>query len=336
LENALLLYRELSDAVGEAGTLDEIAWVALYRGRYEQARDWWNQALEIARPCENQRLLAGVLLGLSLGISADRDYGCARALAEESLALWEGIGDRIGISRALGHLSLYALWESDFDHAQELAEACGLISDEGWGVFTPIAQQMLGHVALERGAYQQAAALFQASLAHVVPTQEWMVIAQSLEGLAGAVSGLGDLTAGATLLGAAAGIRERFGTPVPPPWQDYYDRALATLLAGRDNPAFAAAWSAGQRFSPFEAIEYGLALDVHPVAVDASAHVSRLTTRERDVLRLLVDGRSNREIAERLFLSPRTVANHVSSIMSKLGLESRTAAASWAIRQGLV
>jgi DNA-binding CsgD family transcriptional regulator len=50
------------------------------------------------------------------------------------------------------------------------------------------------------------------------------------------------------------------------------------------------------------------------------------------VLRLLVDGRSNQEIAAVLSISPNTVANHVANIMNKLGLDSRTAVVAWAVR----
>jgi DNA-binding CsgD family transcriptional regulator/tetratricopeptide (TPR) repeat protein len=61
-----------------------------------------------------------------------------------------------------------------------------------------------------------------------------------------------------------------------------------------------------------------------------------LSNREIEVLRLLVDGRSNKEIADALFISPNTVTNHVANIMNKIGLESRTAVATWAVRQGVV
>lgn len=53
-------------------------------------------------------------------------------------------------------------------------------------------------------------------------------------------------------------------------------------------------------------------------------------------MRLLVEGRSNQEIAAALFISPRTAANHVANIMNKLGLDSRTAVATWAIRHAIV
>jgi DNA-binding NarL/FixJ family response regulator len=61
-----------------------------------------------------------------------------------------------------------------------------------------------------------------------------------------------------------------------------------------------------------------------------------LTARELDVLRLVGDGRANKEIATALGLSERTVRSHVSSILGKLGLSSRTQAALWAAREGLV
>ena len=60
-----------------------------------------------------------------------------------------------------------------------------------------------------------------------------------------------------------------------------------------------------------------------------------LTPREGDVLRLLAQGRSNREIADSLYISPSTVNFHVTNLLAKLELDSRTAAATWAVRHGL-
>jgi len=62
----------------------------------------------------------------------------------------------------------------------------------------------------------------------------------------------------------------------------------------------------------------------------------KLTQRELEVLKLLGQGLSNREISERLFISENTVFGHVANILNKLGLESRTQAALYAIRNGLV
>ncbi|WP_335973137.1 MULTISPECIES: response regulator transcription factor [Streptomycetaceae] len=62
---------------------------------------------------------------------------------------------------------------------------------------------------------------------------------------------------------------------------------------------------------------------------------STLTEREREVLGLIADGRSNREIARALVLSEKTVKTHVSNILMKLDLADRTQAALWAVRNGV-
>jgi DNA-binding NarL/FixJ family response regulator len=60
-----------------------------------------------------------------------------------------------------------------------------------------------------------------------------------------------------------------------------------------------------------------------------------LTPREREVLTLVAEGASNRQIAHTLAVSERTARTHVSAILAKLGLVSRTQAALWAVREGL-
>ncbi len=66
------------------------------------------------------------------------------------------------------------------------------------------------------------------------------------------------------------------------------------------------------------------------------AGLGSLTTREREILVLVAEGMSNREIATELVISERTARTHVSSLLGKLGLSSRTQAALVAIREGLV
>ncbi|MCU0491905.1 MAG: response regulator transcription factor [Chloroflexaceae bacterium] len=68
----------------------------------------------------------------------------------------------------------------------------------------------------------------------------------------------------------------------------------------------------------------------------AEAPVDQLTEREMDVLRLIAKGKSNKEIADALIISEKTVKTHVSNILSKLHLADRTQAAIYALRQRLV
>ncbi len=67
-----------------------------------------------------------------------------------------------------------------------------------------------------------------------------------------------------------------------------------------------------------------------PSSSPAMAYVEELTERERDILKLVARGASNREIGETLFITEGTVKNHMSNILSKLGLRDRTQAALYA------
>jgi DNA-binding NarL/FixJ family response regulator len=71
------------------------------------------------------------------------------------------------------------------------------------------------------------------------------------------------------------------------------------------------------------------------VAAEGNGDASPLSRRETDVLRLVASGLSNREIASSLVLSEHTVHRHVTNILRKLGLASRTAAATLATRHGI-
>ena len=80
------------------------------------------------------------------------------------------------------------------------------------------------------------------------------------------------------------------------------------------------------------AVAAALALSLRTPASSAET----LTPREREVITLVAEGRTNREIGKRLGVAERTARTHVSNILAKLGLASRTQAAMWAVREGLV
>jgi DNA-binding NarL/FixJ family response regulator len=67
----------------------------------------------------------------------------------------------------------------------------------------------------------------------------------------------------------------------------------------------------------------------------ADAEAKLLTRREREVAALVADGLGNRDIAERLFLSKRTVDSHIEHIFTKMGFTSRTQLANWVLERGL-
>src|SRR5205809_159392 len=75
--------------------------------------------------------------------------------------------------------------------------------------------------------------------------------------------------------------------------------------------------------------------DMEPGSTTSPAARS-LTKREREILALVAEGLSNREIADKLVLSPETVKSHVAAILEKLNVSDRTQAAIYAVRNGLV
>lgn len=94
--------------------------------------------------------------------------------------------------------------------------------------------------------------------------------------------------------------------------------------------------AASEGLAVVEAIVAGTAVAAPtPPGADAATEAG-LTKREIEVLRLLVEGYSDKEIGEALFISHRTAMTHVLNILNKLGVNSRTAAAAWALRHGVV
>ena len=117
---------------------------------------------------------------------------------------------------------------------------------------------------------------------------------------------LGDQQAASAHLGAATMIAARSQSPL---WRDQIDRTAARLATSPPT-------------DERETVRH------HPL-------LSTLSPREVEVLRAVADGLSNKAIAERLFISPNTAANHVRSIMQKTGARNRTDAAAIAHRAGL-
>ena len=103
--------------------------------------------------------------------------------------------------------------------------------------------------------------------------------------------------------------------------------------SGRGSAASVAATAAatGPTPSGASALVRGFVGEAPPTRPDTFG----LSRREREVLSLIAEGRTNREIGERLFISQKTVGVHVGNILSKLGVSGRVEAAAVAIRLGL-
>ena len=119
----------------------------------------------------------------------------------------------------------------------------------------------------------------------------------------------------------------------------YESARTRLLLAGVLPDPGAAVAEARDALAAFEAL--GAARDAdatagllrsHGAAASRGGSADSLTQREREVLALLGEGLSNRELAQRMFLTRKTVEHHVHAVLSKLGLRNRAEAAAYVVR----
>ncbi len=114
--------------------------------------------------------------------------------------------------------------------------------------------------------------------------------------------------------------------------------AAAYLLKGSESTEIGQALKevlAGRRYLSAPLSEWAINALATRVA-DASDPLGTLSPREREVLQLAAEGFGNAEIAEKLFISPRTAETHRTNLMRKLGLQSQTDLVRFAIRKGLI
>jgi non-specific serine/threonine protein kinase len=161
----------------------------------------------------------------------------------------------------------------------------------------------------------------------------------ALPGLAALATLEGDPVRALRLAGAANALEENAGIWAFPPIRDRHDRWLAAAREAVDSQAGEAAWAAGRAMGLEEAVAY--ALEQVTSIGDPAARAQResddpLTTREREVLELIAQGRSNREIADALFVTEHTVKYHVASLFSRLDVTSRAEAVARAASLGLL
>jgi DNA-binding NarL/FixJ family response regulator len=141
------------------------------------------------------------------------------------------------------------------------------------------------------------------------------------------------------MFGAAEALHEAIGMPLLPADRAIFDPFVreARTRIGKDD--FDRAWSAGRQLlaEGLEAvIDYALDSDAVPDKKTGTTSPCGLTVREVEVLRLVAQGLTDAQVAEQLVISPRTVNAHLTSIYSKMGVNSRAAATRFAVEEGLV
>jgi ATP/maltotriose-dependent transcriptional regulator MalT len=195
------------------------------------------------------------------------------------------------------------------------------------------------HAARMQGDQVLASRLFVESMTVAAELGSERFLLGEVAGLAGVALALGQPERAARLLSTveAAGKTSGVGRIAH---AAHTARILAEVRTSLPEPVFVAAWEEGRALPFTDARADAMALAAStlepPPPVPGEASSFGLTARELDVLRLLVEGHSDRQIGEALFIGTRTVQTHVANLFTKLGVNARAEAAAVAVRRGIV
>jgi DNA-binding CsgD family transcriptional regulator len=237
----------------------------------------------------------------------------------------------IGVARSIqgdhsGALEHHAAAAAGWQRLGDTGHVATALSSAGWA-------------AIRAREWQQAASAYREALRIATEGDDAWYITWSVIGAGSIAAGWGAREQAARLLAAGIAAREQLAMPLRPHIQAALDQCIAGLRAAMRPDDFAAAWDAGRSCqiatAAAEAGELLTTIEREPPRAPSATLPYRLTRREHDVLRLVTEGRTDREIADLLFISSRTASSHVASIIAKLGVDSRTAAAALAVRLGL-
>jgi DNA-binding CsgD family transcriptional regulator/tetratricopeptide (TPR) repeat protein len=343
LDDALRIHEELGNDAGKAWALTMLSNVAADRGDRGAAADRARRAVAFARtvekPLERTRLLAE---SANMG-SAARSLAEARALAEEALASARDLGDPVSLTDSLVALGSAALATGDVAHAVEsFSEALAIQGPAGPDIHWVM--QSLAPALLRAGDIDGSRRLLEDAL---VGAREKQAIWLALAVLEAAADWLGAVGRPDHATALWAAIDARRAVQMDRTYNDDVglyipsrERDRAALSAG----AYEGALASGKAMQVRDALDYASdALETAAVesAVASAAGHGRhgrydLTPREQEVLQLVAVGRSNDQIAARLFISKKTAAVHVGNIKGKLGAGNRVEIVTIAQARGLV
>jgi non-specific serine/threonine protein kinase len=294
----LRIQRLIGDAASVADALSRSADVARNRGDAEAARLPAREAVAMFRGAGEPVDLALALMVWGSAEGRLGEFETGRRLIEEGAAIFASIGERSGVALCHGWQGELCLREGRLGLAREhLTAALRIFSDMPDGWMVANLLDLLG----------------------------WLAIAES------------DPYRAVRLAGAASSVRHLIGASQPP--------ALTATLASPLQRARSSlghraerAWQEGASASVEQAIAYALREEpVRPPGVRAARPTpGGLTRREMDVVPLVAQGLSDREIATLLRISVRTAEYHLEQIRIKLGCGSRAQIAAWAVMQGIV
>ncbi|GLV55260.1 hypothetical protein KDH_21070 [Dictyobacter sp. S3.2.2.5] len=343
LAESLKMFKQLNNRVMIAGVFNMQGHLEARQGNYAAAHTVMEESLALTRASEDRWTLSSRLSQLGLISLNQGNHWQARNLIEESMVVARAIGDQRYIAEATHVMGLLALNEHNYTQAENLFQRClALNSDKRSGSSRSYILADLGLLAIQQEAISKAQALIEESLSLCTRVGDRWFIPSCLERLGEVVVRQGQPERAAQLWGAAAAMREKIGAPIPPIERAPYQNAIAIARQQLGNERFSACWSSGYNQTPEQVLAIPETQPAQPVSTASAGHsrpdngsAANLTSREKEVLKLVAQGFTNGQIAKRLVVSPRTIQTHLSAIYNKLGLSSRSAATRYAIEHHL-
>jgi non-specific serine/threonine protein kinase len=286
------------------------------------------KSLKLFRKLKDRSGNSWVLNQLGVIALQDGDLYKAEKLFKESLAIRREIGDPWSISQSLGNFASLALEKNDLEKAKEYAEE-SLTWCQRTGNRRNTARTLtdLGDIARLEGDTSRAITLLTQALSQVIPLGDKETITGLLISLAVLAVEQHQFKRGALLLGSAESLSEEMGMPYRGLGYDGYTETAKLIRKNLGDSKFQQTWRQGRNMSLETILDYAMQT-VEPTISTMEFKSEedtwlQLTLRERDVMKLLAQGHSNLEISQTLFLSEKTVRNHISNIYRKLQTKNR-------------
>jgi DNA-binding CsgD family transcriptional regulator/tetratricopeptide (TPR) repeat protein len=347
-EEGLSLLRGLGDKEATALALWMVGKILVSIGEYAMVRTYAEESLALFDELNMPWGRPYPLHFLSSIALVQGDLAQATVYIERNLTFYRQIGYSKGVGIALNSLGAIAQFQGNWKRAMACyVESQAICREAGDKEQLAVVLHNLGIALLHQGDARQAQTCFAEGLALSREIGLQYGIGMNLAGLAGVAAALGQAERSAHLFGAADNLFYSIGEVVEPQDRVEYDRNAAVARAQLGDQAFALAWNAGRAMP----IEQAIALALEPLpetqhvpppssapqpAVAAARYPAGLTAREVEVLRLIAQGLTDAQVAERLILSIHTVHAHLRSIYDKLEVSSRTAASRFAVDHHLV
>jgi predicted ATPase/DNA-binding CsgD family transcriptional regulator len=321
--------------------------VASMQGEIERGEALAREAVALAEQIDEPEGRVWGLLNLSFAGRSRGDHQAALGHAEAAAAQARAL-DEDDLPPSLRALTLNRLGHEayelgDWSRAEAVLEEaleCWRRLGNPWGISVVLGK--LADVAQARGDNASAAALYRDSLGFWQGQGSELITVEILTGLA-RLAAKNQPGHAVRLFGAAEAVQTRAGLTPAPALRTKNGRAIGSARAALGEEAFAASWASGGDLSLEEAVAeaQSVAVDAgRPAHAEPNSHppatAGDLSPRELEVLGLVAAGLTNAQVAERLFVSPRTVNAHLNSIYRKLELGSRSAAVRFAVEHGLV